>query len=217
MTATKPRRQKATSPYSTFTKVTQQVAKRVAEFATPGTLCVEHLGAFTESVYAVVRGHNLRATIQGGRLVDSYTCPTHLTPDSATDYFPGHHWDSLAQAISTCLPDERASTRDLHGLDGYCKVAIYREGVALKPVAYLEMWVDKHPTRYGRVEIKKIKSGTLLALCQAFVAAAGEDPACTAALLDHMEGDRPEVASYLHDARFPPERKAMQPMPTFTF
>lgn len=216
MTATATKRRKADNPYSTFTKVTQQVAKRVAEFATPGTLCVEHRGAFTESVYAVVCGHNLRATIQGGRLVDSYTCPTHLTPDSTTDYFPGHHWASLAQAISTCLPDERASTRDLHGLDGYCKVAIYREGVALKPVAYLEMWVDNHPTRYGRICIKKIKTGTLLALCQAFAANDGNDDV-TAALLDHMEETRPEVASYLQDARFPPERKAMQPMPTSTF
>lgn len=203
-------------PYSTFTKVTQQVAKRVEQYATPGTLCVEHRGAFTEVVYAVVRGHNLRATIQGGRLIDSYTCLTHLTPDSTTDYYPGHHWCSLAQAISTCLPDERASTRELHGLAGRLAVQVYREGAGLKPVAYLELSVERHPTRYGAVKVKKIKTGTLLALCQAFVAADGGRDA-TAALLDCLEEERPEVAAYLHDARFPPERKPMTPMPTFTF
>lgn len=202
-------------PYSTFTKVTQQVAKRVEQYATPGSVSVTRLGAFTERVTAVIHRHDIEVTIQGGRLIDSYTCLSHLKPDSRTDYYPGHHWDSLAQAISACLPDERASARDLHGLQGRLAVQVYREGAGLKPVAYLELSVERHPTRYGAVKVKKIKTGTLLALCQAFVAADGRD--ATAALLDCLEEERPEVAAYLHDARFPPERKPMTPMPAFTF
>lgn len=196
------RKQKA-KPYSQFHRTTQQVAARIAKHATGG-LTVRTLYAGTERVSATIGRHSIEATIQRGELISSYTCLSHLEPDATTDYFPGHHWPSLAQAIACCLPDERASCRGLPGIDAEhssLTVNIHREGVALKPVAYIELYSLSHPRRYGSCRVRKIKSGTLLHLCQEFVRTAGEDRATVMALLDHLEELGGEAADYLRQAR----------------
>lgn len=196
-------------------KTARQTLKRLEPHA-GGTACCQSAGIGHETVTARIGRHTIAVGVQRGKLNTVHTKPVGVVDEPQSDYYPGTYWPSLAQGIAACLPVPHVSTNDLAGLNGHLSVRIYREGAGLKPVAYLEMWVNSHPTRYGSIRVKKIKSGRLLALCQSF-AANDASAEVTAALLDCLEEERPEVAAYLHDARFPPPKRPMEPMPTFTF
>jgi hypothetical protein len=142
--------------------------------------------------------------------VSHHTCPVGAVGRPEEDYFPGSYWSSLSQAIAACLPDERASVSNPHGLGGYVTVDIHRRGVALKPEAHIVLSLEDGSYFHRQREVKKVKAGPLLALCQQFVASKG-DTAVTAALLDWLEENSPEVADYLQAVRAWPAKKATTP------
>jgi hypothetical protein len=212
-------RRKADNPYSTFSKGAQAAAKRLAKYARPNSVCVTHQGNGHEQIDAVVHDDEIEVRLGGGVIASCHTQPVGARPEPQSDYFPGHYWKSLAQAIAHCLPDERATARDLvvGSCTGYLSVTIYREGAGLKPVAYLDLHLTNHPTRYGSCKVKRVKAGQLLHLCQAFVAAGGEDIGCTSSILDWLEENHEVARQYIAEARNPPPRHPAKNVPPFTF
>lgn len=211
------RRKTAGPMFPSMSKAANMAAARLRPHAVEGSIRCEKTGLIQETVYARIGGHRIEVSVQSGRMNSFQTCPAHLHNDSRSDYFPQTWHKTLASAIACCLPTERATCRGVDGMPGYLTVEIHREGVSLKPVAYIYLYIEKHPTRYGAATIRKQKAGTAVALCQAFVAAGGQDIACTSALLDHLEESNEYAAAYLNEARNPPPRQPAWAMPEMTF
>lgn len=212
-------KRKADQPYSTFSRATRTAVKRVEQYATPGSVSVAHMGNGHEQIDAVIGRYELQVRLSAGKIDTVHTRPVGAVDEPQSDYYPGTWWHSLSAGIDSCLPDLRATARPLEvgTLTGALTVNIYRHGARLKPVAYIELYLTNHPTYYGSLKVKKVKSGQLLHLCQAFVAAGGQDAGCTSALLDWLEEHHERAGQYLQDARNPPPRRPLQPGPVFTF
>ncbi len=191
-------------------KAAAAAAKRIGKVAKPGTVEVLNPGQYHERVTGVIGHEVIEVHVQDGVVLSHHTASVGSVARPEEDYYPGSWWKSLSTAIAMCLPPERASVRNPHGLAGSLSVEITRRGVALKPEACVELDLDG-PSMFGnRKAVRRIRAGTLLALCQSVVAKAG-DAAAVAALLDYLEETEPEVAEYLAVCREWPAKKATTP------
>lgn len=189
-------------------KAAATAAKRIGKVAEAGTVEVRNPGGYHEHVTAVIGSDLIDVAVQDGVLMSFHTQPVGSVSRPEEDYFPGTYWSSMAAAIASCLPTQRAWVRNPHGLTGSLTVEVRRAGVALKPEAFVELSLETASYFYGSERLRRVKGGTLLALCQAVAATKGEDLAAVAALLDHLEEEHPKIARYMEDSRQWPGRRA---------